>query len=356
MYARRKSPSHRILPHISSCQEFRTLIDFYSEGKLTLRKNCFLNSPVSQSGSVTVQESAQVVNTANFVDPGQEGLSCDFISLMDADYMHLGTCGPNALALTCQSDVNDGGFGTICFPGVAKLQVEDKGSVLMKDIKLGDKVLVEGGKYEPVYSFGHYAQDVEAQYVKLVSSTNSLEISKDHMVFVEGGRSIPASHVKVGDKLELADGNTVVVKEIGAVQRQGAYAPFTASGTVIVNGIKASSFVAFQDSETLLIAGFNTGMTFQFLAHFFEIPHRSWCKHVSACTEEQYTATGVSMWVDVPHKVAIWLTKQDSNLAMTVPVLVIFCLLANPATSLFAIAVLLLASRRFTMKCVPSKI
>jgi hypothetical protein len=333
---------------------FRTLIDFYSEGKLTMRKNCFLDSPVSQFGSVTVQESAQVVNNANFVDPEQEGLSCEFVSLLDADYMFLEKCGPNALAPKCQSDVNDG--GGFCFPGVAKLQVEGRGAVLMKDTKLGDKVLVEGGEYESLYSFGHYAQDVEAQYVKLVSNTNSLEISKDHMVFVEGGRSIPASHVKVGDKLELADGNLVTVKEIGVVQRQGAYAPFTASGTVIVNGIKASSFVAFQNSETLLIAGFDTGMTFQFLAHFFETPHRVWCKYASTCTEEEYTANGVSTWVDVPHKVAIWLTNQDSNLVSTVPVLVLFCLFANPGTSLFAIAVLLLASRRFTMKVVPPKI
>ena len=141
----------------------------------------------------------------------------------------------------------------------------------MKDLKLGDKVLVDDqGTYEPVYSFGHYSRKVEATYLRFIATGNdryrlhSLEMSQSHLVFLEGRRtSVPASHVQVGDKLLLVAAGAgtsdtksnivVVVLEIQVVKRRGAYAPFTPSGTVVVNGFKASSFVAFQNSTSLHI-------------------------------------------------------------------------------------------------------
>jgi hypothetical protein len=50
---------------------------------------------------------------------------------------------------------------------------------------------------------------------------------------------------------------------------------------------------ALQDSETLKIAEIDTGLTFQFLAHTFERPHRLWCLHLSNCEEVQYTTEGI---------------------------------------------------------------
>lgn len=242
-----------------------------------------------------------------------------------------------------------GGTGVVfCFPGDSTCLVEGRGDVAMKDIKLGDRIMVESGKYEPVYSFGHHAPHVMAEYVQLITaSTMLLELSTDHMVFVDGGRSVPASHVKAGDKLELASGLFDDVHSVKSVVRKGAYAPFTASGSVVVNGVKASSFIAFQDSETLKIAGVDTKLSFQFLAHTFEAPHRMWCLYFSACLEEQYTAEGISRWVDAPHKAGIWFSEQNSLVmaVLALPVLGYFALLAYPLVCLSSVLVLLLATR-----------
>ena len=216
----------------------------------------------------------------------------------------------------------------------------------MKKLKLGDKVLTKGGKYEPIYSFGHKS-DKNGQYVELVTESTKLSLTKDHMVFVKGGRSVPASNVKVGDSLELASGEYEAVDTIRYVMSDGAFAPFTSSGTIVVNGVVSSSFVAFQGSETLLIGSTNTGLTYQFLAHTFELPHRLWCKYVSGCKSERYTEDGVSVWVDVPHKAAHWFLRQNATVMymVSIPLLAAFIVLGHPSW-LFMIVLALRISRR----------
>jgi hypothetical protein len=275
-----------------------------------------------------------------------EFTSADFVAFIAQDPT---IDGPGRVDGPGGTNGGSGGNGGIvfCFPGDSTCLVEGRGDVAMKDIQLGDKIMVESGNYEPVYSFGHYVPDAMAEYVQLITASTKLEISKDHMVFVEGGRSVPASHVKAGDTLELASGLYEDVRSVKSVVREGAYAPFTASGAVVVNGVKASSFIAFQDSETLKIAGVDTKLSFQFLARTFEAPHRMWCQYFSACLEEQYTVEGVSRWVDAPHKAGLWFIEQNSLVmaVLALPVLSYFALLAYPLVCLSTLVALLLATR-----------
>jgi len=332
------------------------MIDFYSNGQLDLRENCFLSSPVNTFGVAIAQVSSKLTTQNNFVNPiqVQPTVACEFIAIMTSKYVIASPCGSKAEAKSCQANspslapskaptkapATVGGF---CFPADATCQVQGQGQVRMSDIKLGDKVLVQGGKYETVYSFGHRARQVQATYLQFAMAGLVLDISKDHMVFVEGGRSIPAAIVKVGDKLLLADGNVETVTAIRTVQKQGAYAPFTASGTVAVNGVVASSFIAFQESETLKIGDMDTTVSFQFLARTFETPHRMWCEYVSACTEETYTVEGVSLWVDLPHKLALWFLEQNTVVMalMGVPVGVSFVCMAYPVAAFMTFAAIL---------------
>ena len=71
----------------------------------------------------------------------------------------------------------------------------------MKDLQINDEVLVsmEDEIFEPVYTFGHRSSVASAEYHQLQPS--NLELSANHMVFVEGKGAIPASMVMVGDKL-----------------------------------------------------------------------------------------------------------------------------------------------------------
>jgi hypothetical protein len=217
-----------------------------------------------------------------------------------------------------------GGF-VACFPGDAALEVAGKGKVSMKDISLGDKVLTDNNKYEAIYSFGHRNEAATMEFVKLVTAGKSLELSKDHLVYANG-QAVPASIVKVGDELQLADGSLSAVLAIKIAIKTGVFAPFTASGTIIVNGIKASTFIAFQESATAHVAGIDTGITFQFLAQFFEFPQQVWCAHFSACDTETYTTEGISTRVSGLHTLFVWLFAQNfAVMATTVVAVAVAC-------------------------------
>jgi hypothetical protein len=56
-----------------------------------------------------------------------------------------------------------------------------------------------------------------------------LELSKDHMLFIQGRGFIPAKMVKVGDQFYTG----AVVESIHRIVRQGVYAPFTTSGAIM---------------------------------------------------------------------------------------------------------------------------
>lgn len=319
-----------------------------------MRQNCFQDSSAKAFGVVTVNRLANIVNDRNWIDQTQSSLQCSFIVKLNTKYV-VQSCAGNAAAPACRANtptrapsaapVSGGGFG--CFPGDTHCEVEGQGRVLMQDIKLGDKVRVDGNKYEPVYSFGHKNVDAETEYVRIITTGPPLEISKDHLLFVNG-RTLPAESVKIGDKLVLAEGESVKVKSLRYVRKRGAYAPFTPSGTIIVNDVKASSFVAFQDSRTLKIAGYDTGVSFQFCALAFEAPHRLWCKYFSSCTTEEYTEDGVSTWVAHGHKLFLWFFAHHPIVMflLFIPTVAIFTFLTYPVTSLLTVGAIAVVAAR----------
>lgn len=201
-----------------------------------------------------------------------------------------------------------------CFSEIATVHVMDKGVTAMKDLKIGDKVMNANGDFEAVYSFGHYSPEIEAEFVQIHATglESALEISKEHMLFVDGA-AVPASAVSVGDKVSLVGGAVAEVKKIQTVVRHGAYAPFTASGTIAVNNVAASVYVDLQnDAGVLIVGGYKTPLSMQFLAHMFQSPHRLVCMMTPAyCKTETYSAEGISSWVTGPLAVAEWVIQQN---------------------------------------------
>lgn len=233
-----------------------------------------------------------------------------------------------------------------CFSGQTEVVVKDQGEVLMKNLRLGDEVLVSADKYERVYSFGHRHESVKTDYLQLYSASSSapLEITNEHMVIVEDGRAVPASTVQIGDKIQAVDA-VVVVTAIKAVTRLGAFAPFTPSGTVVVNNVVASSFVAFQETDVLTIGSIKTPLSFQWLAHTFETPHRLYCS-ISDCLTEEYTSEGVSKWVSAPLAAMSWWFAQNTIVMslLLLPVLAVFLCLSALANAGNAAALILLGT------------
>jgi hypothetical protein len=196
-----------------------------------------------------------------------------------------------------------------CFSGDMTVQVQNEGEKKMKDLKLGDmvKTSADHDRFEPVYSFGHRDATSLGDFLQFKTATTTLEMSKDHMVFVSG-RSIPARMVKVGDKFD----DDAVVEMIFNVVRKGVFAPFTPSGTILVNGVKASTYISFQSSPVVKIGSFETPLTYQWVAHAFEFPHRFYCNYFCQCLNEEYNEHGISVWVAEPLKMGRWLLNQSS--------------------------------------------
>ena len=212
-----------------------------------------------------------------------------------------------------------------CFSGETTVDVKGRGLIAMASLKVGDEVLVASGQYETVYSFGHRHETMEAYYLRFEPS--NLEISVDHMVKMAGSYK-PASSVRVGDILEMGTGEMMVIKAIDTVIRSGAYAPFTKSGTIVVNNIKASSYISFHGDDHLMIGNWRTPLSFQWVAHLSQCPHRLWIRMVGI-GDEVYTDEGLSTWISMSHQFALWYLDQSS---------IVMILLLVPALAVLVIA------------------
>jgi hypothetical protein len=204
--------------------------------------------------------------------------------------------------------------------------VEGKGVILMKDLQVGDKVQTTSGEYQTIYSFMHYHETKPAKYLQVYTDSPSkgpLEISGDHMVFLADKKNpVPAKMIKVGDKLSGASGS-VTVSKINTITRNGLYAPVTLDGTLIVNGVLASSYITFQDTGSVDIRGYKV-ISFQFLEHLWEMPHRILCLGFGGsdyCKNEFHDENGYNTWSHLGIRL-IKFAEQQSDLIQVIMLIV----------------------------------
>ena len=222
---------------------------------------------------------------------------------------------PMTSSSTSEEPIGNG--SATCFSSNNTVEVLGKGLATMDSINIGDSVLVgSGNKFARVYSFGHYAKNVLAEYVQIRTDISAppLELTKDHMVFVQEGyfsKSVPASSVNVGDKLIVANGDAVAeVRKIERVTRRGAFAPFTKTGTIVVSDVLASNYVWSLMDES--------PVSMQWMAHAFNAPHRMVCAlSFEICENETYT-NGISDWVYNPLQLGLWLAQQNAAVKFSI--------------------------------------
>lgn len=222
---------------------------------------------------------------------------------------HLQACCDCNTGLPLEDDEGNGnggggGGGGLCFPNDATVQLVHGEHVPLGSVKIGTIVHVGNNRYEPIYAFGHYdTETTDKDYIKLSTTDDKfLVVSPQHMVWTcssHQGSFVPASDVTVGDELFVAggDGCTPVTNVETNVSSQGLLAPFTPSGTIVVNGIKVSSFVALSSDYPYP----------QGIAHAFEFPHRIMCHYLGSCPDETYTEDGISTWVAKPLEWCLWI-------------------------------------------------
>jgi len=213
--------------------------------------------------------------------------------------------------------IDIGNIGGICFSGSSLVEVKGKGIISIDQLNVGDEVRVGPDSFDHVFGFGHKTHSGKFSYleIKTTENSNSLKISKSHMLFVVDIGSgeihaVPASDVKVGNWLHTDSTIPAQVEDIISVFDEGAYAPFTKSGTIVVNGVVSSNYVSLQGTDTLTVGSVKTSLNMHFLAHFFTSPFRV-LTMIGVQMSESYNANGVSTWIDLPHKLAKDLLTQN---------------------------------------------
>lgn len=255
-------------------------------------------------------------HTFTITDTNGDGLQTGFFAIyLDGELENMSPAGSFTTSDVVTFTVKDpnASTGGFCFSSSRSVQVLDKGRMKLEDLKIGDRVHVGNGIFEPVYSFGHFNLEARSQFLEIKTDKTTLQLTYDHMVFGASGVAHPASMVQVGDQLVDGNGETVLVQSLKTVSSTGVAAPFTPSGKIVVDDILASSFVSFGSSAYLSVWGVN--FSYQWLSHSFEFPHRLACNY-SECLEETYDVDGVSNWAATPHHMARWLMDdQRSELA-----------------------------------------
>jgi len=196
----------------------------------------------------------------------------------------------------------------MCFPGTSRVMIHGKeGTIPMSELRLGDSILVDtNGTYEKVYTFGHYSPDApKAPFVKIMTQNGSeLTLSESHMIKTVDSRTIPASQILKGDSIYHVSGKTDVVVSTKTIRMQkGMYAPFTASGYLIVDDILVSNYVALIPEDKA---------PHQWIAHAFNAPHRMYCNYFG-CMTERYNEEGISQFVAKPLAISKWILNQKSE-------------------------------------------
>jgi len=206
----------------------------------------------------------------------------------------------------------------LCFSSHSTIHVLHRGYTHMKDLCIGDYVLTEHNTYEPIYAFGHYSSTTQGNFIQLLPF--GLELSSDHLVFIEEKGFIPASNVQIGDVVRIISEEGIIqqqqVTAIQHVTRKGVYAPFTASGTIVVNQVLASCYVTLQpNSNVLRLFGKNRmsmGIHHHDLAHAITFPLRLLLLHLLPSQQQQEVKEGISYWVVGPMELFQWLLSSSS--------------------------------------------
>jgi hypothetical protein len=176
------------------------------------------------------------------------------------------------------------------------VEVQGKGVISIDSVEVGDYVRssVDKAEFSIVYSLGHKDNDKEETYIQIYSADRQkpLEITPDHMMFLNSNVAVKASQVKVGDQIagpEHAD----VITSIKTVTRRGGYAPLTESGDLVVSGARVSSYISPLDVVSPNIQ--------QAMGHALFAPHRLLCSlKLDWCKKETHNEDGLSRWTSLP--------------------------------------------------------
>ena len=151
------------------------------------------------------------------------------------NYTGYPTCVPNG-ATACTNS-------TGCFAGETTLETI-QGTVRMDEAQVGDWVRTAIG-FEPILGWFHASKDAQGmKFLKIsTDSGDVLTLTPSHVVYLANGLLVAAESLHLGDSILTSDGEVTMVTTVEKTSSDsGLYNPITASSSVVVNGILASTF------------------------------------------------------------------------------------------------------------------
>lgn len=187
----------------------------------------------------------------------------------------------------------------------------------MKNLRVGNRVLTGSNTYQTVYAFAHHDPERMATFQEIHTSNNQapLEVSGEHLLFLEGKHSpVRADSIKVGDTLqgtEHANKNATVTK-VWVMVKKGIFAPLTADGTIVVDGILASTYASLikEPKKDSLLSD-------QTYCHVGLAPFRLFCK-LAASHCNSYNEDGMPYYVSFGLWLTHWVHQTNSSVVQCV--------------------------------------
>lgn len=141
------------------------------------------------------------------------------------------------------AEATDTEEGAACFPGKAQVTLECGEKRTMAQLAVGDRVVTGNGSVSDVILFTHSERDSMNRFVRLATECGrSLSVSGGHYLYVNGGMLRAAESLSVRDRLEVAGIGFSRIVAVERVYARGLYNPQTLSGSIVVDGFKASTY------------------------------------------------------------------------------------------------------------------
>eukprot|EP00523_Entomoneis_sp_CCMP467_P015340 CAMPEP_0168770246 /NCGR_PEP_ID=MMETSP0725-20121227/2816_1 /TAXON_ID=265536 /ORGANISM="Amphiprora sp., Strain CCMP467" /LENGTH=309 /DNA_ID=CAMNT_0008819675 /DNA_START=42 /DNA_END=971 /DNA_ORIENTATION=+ len=203
------------------------------------------------------------------------------------------------------------------FSSSTTVELKDGSFKSMEDLQVGDLVLVLHEKHQPVVAFGRKDASHKTSFVRIAMQEldQPLEMSADHLVYLHGEKvPVPASSVKVGDLVQGVSSPATVTK-VDTVTREGYFAPITASGSIVVNGVVGSTYDSLQKDESFVsLGGVSSGLSYHFVSHVLHKPLVMYCKKIASerCTDQKLEG-GTSVWSNMVNSMATWMVQSEEE-------------------------------------------
>lgn len=153
----------------------------------------------------------------------------------------------------------------LCFPIGATVSERCRGTIGIADVRVGDELAAEGGEPCRVVALLHANPVAMALYLQIRHAAGELCVSPHHLVRVRR-RAVPfraaaglgdtpgfappedgwswaaAQDVRPGDELVDGEGRSLAIEEMRRACLPGVFAPLTASGVLLVDGVLCSCY------------------------------------------------------------------------------------------------------------------